>query len=210
MASDPGTSAAVDRRVLPAGPTAWLVECDDPIGLTAAVAEAPVPLLDVVPGARTVLVTVVDHRDLRAAREWLADVTARPSSAETSSTVEIPVTYDGEDLADVAAATGRSVEEVVARHTAGDYVSAFCGFAPGFAYLRGLDPVLVLPRRSTPRTRVPAGSVAIADDHTAVYPSVSPGGWHLLGRTTMTLWDLQRVPPAVLTPGTRVRFVAVP
>ena len=89
--------------------------------------------------------------------------------------------YDGEDLADVAAACGMSTDEVVRRHVAGRYTCAFCGFAPGFAYLTGLDPALHLPRRPTPRTRVPAGAVAIAAEYTAVYPSPSPGGWHLLG-----------------------------
>jgi KipI family sensor histidine kinase inhibitor len=99
-----------------------------------------------------------------------------------------------------------SVEEVVARHSAGSYVSAFCGFAPGFAYLSGSDPVLHVSRRSSPRTRIPVGSVAIAGEYSAVYPSASPGGWRLLGRTGTPVWDVERDPPNLLPPGTRVRF----
>lgn len=95
------------------------------------------------------------------------------------------------------------------RHAAGTYRAAFCGFAPGFAYLTGLDPSLHLPRRDTPRTRVPAGSIAIAAEYTAVYPSASPGGWHLIGRTDATLFDPQRQPPALIVPGTAVHFVPV-
>ncbi len=116
--------------------------------------------------------------------------------------------YDGEDLDDVARATGLDRDEVIARHTGSSFRVDFCGFAPGFAYLRGLDEALWLPRRSTPRTRVPAGSVAIADVYSAVYPGVSPGGWHLLGTTSTRVWDVDRDPPALLEPGTEVRFVA--
>ncbi len=100
-----------------------------------------------------------------------------------------------------------SRQEVVERHTAPTYRCAFCGFAPGFAYLTGLDPALHLPRRPTPRTRVPAGSVAIAAEYAAVYPSASPGGWHLIGHTDATMWDATRDEPALVRPGTLVRFV---
>ena len=120
--------------------------------------------------------------------------------------VVLDVVYDGEDLAAVAAASGLSVDEVIALHSGALYRCDFCGFAPGFAYLSGLDPLLHLPRRATPRTSVPAGSVAIAGPYTAVYPSASPGGWHLLGRTDATLWDLDADPPSPITPGTTVRF----
>jgi KipI family sensor histidine kinase inhibitor len=119
------------------------------------------------------------------------------------------VRYDGPDLAAVAERAGRPEAEVIARHTAGDYRVAFCGFAPGFAYLTGLDPSLHVPRLARPRTRVPAGSVGIAGEYTAAYPRPSPGGWHLLGRTDADLWDLARAEPALLTPGTRVRFEAI-
>jgi KipI family sensor histidine kinase inhibitor len=121
--------------------------------------------------------------------------------------VEVPVHYDGPDLAQVAQLTGLDEAEVVRRHTGGDYRSGFCGFAPGFAYLTGLDPALHVPRRDDPRTRVPAGSVALADEFTAVYPRDSPGGWQLVGHSDIVLWDVERDPPALLAPGTPVRFV---
>ncbi len=119
----------------------------------------------------------------------------------------MPVRYDGPDLARVAELTGLDEAEVVERHTAGDYRSGFCGFVPGFAYLTGLVESLYVPRRDDPRTKVPAGSVALADEFTAVYPRDSPGGWQLIGHTDITLWDSDRDPPALLAPGTPVRFV---
>ena len=131
----------------------------------------------------------------------------REVEATATPLVEIPVTYDGADLPEVAALTGLGQEEVVRRHREAAYVVAFCGFAPGFAYLRGLDPALHVPRLETPRVSVPAGAVAIAGEHAAVYPRSSPGGWRLLGRTELSLWDAAREPPALLVPGTRVRFV---
>jgi KipI family sensor histidine kinase inhibitor len=118
----------------------------------------------------------------------------------------IDVEYDGVDLADVARVVQIGTEEVIERHLAVEYTVAFCGFSPGFGYLRGLDPVLHVDRRATPRTRVPAGSVAIAAGYSAVYPSASPGGWHLLGTTRTTLWDERLDPPALMVPGRRVRF----
>jgi len=122
--------------------------------------------------------------------------------------VEIPVVYDGDDLDDVARATGLEPSDVIARHSGSSFRVDFCGFAPGFGYLRGLDPRLHLPRRATPRTRVPAGSVAIAAEFTAVYPRPSPGGWHLLGSTDRVMFDPDRSPPALFEPGVHVRFVA--
>jgi KipI family sensor histidine kinase inhibitor len=122
---------------------------------------------------------------------------------------EVPVRYDGEDLPAVADRLGLAVDEVVARHTAPTYTVACLGFSRGFPYLDGLDPVLRLPRRDTPRPRVPAGSVAIAADQAGIYPLASPGGWHLLGRTDVPLFDVHRQPPALLAPGDRVRFVPV-
>ena len=207
-------------RVLDVGPLARLVEVEP--GTAAAWAAAlrasgVVGVVDVVPAARTVLVTCAD-------RAAVAAVTSRLSAIDASAdrwaeevehghveagcgVVEIPVIYDGEDLDDVARATGLDSDEVVARHTGSSFRVDFCGFAPGFAYLRGLDRALWLPRRSTPRTRVPAGSVAIADVYSAVYPGVSPGGWHLLGHTSSRVWAVNRDPPALLEPGTEVRFV---
>ena len=130
---------------------------------------------------------------------------AAPAGRET--TVEIPVRYDGADLAAVAERVGLSLDEVVALHCAPEYTVRFCGFSPGFGYLDGLDPRLHVPRHSSPRTSVPAGSVAVAGEFTGVYPRSSPGGWQLLGRTDAPLWDADRDPPALLTPGARVRFV---
>ncbi|MEV1244153.1 allophanate hydrolase subunit 1 [Nonomuraea sp. NPDC050022] len=120
--------------------------------------------------------------------------------------VVIPVVYDGEDLDSVAELAGMSVDDVIARHTGRELVVGWLGFAPGFAYLTGLDPALHLPRLATPRTSVPAGSVAIAGPYAAIYPTASPGGWRLLGRTTTRIWDVDADPPSLFRPGTRVRF----
>jgi KipI family sensor histidine kinase inhibitor len=127
--------------------------------------------------------------------------------AESSPAVEVPVVYDGADLASVAANVDLSPSQLIDLHTGAEYTVRFCGFSPGFAYLDGLDPRLHVARRASPRTAVPAGSVAIAGEFTGVYPRSSPGGWQLLGRTDAQLWEVTRDPPALLTPGTRVRFV---
>ena len=127
-------------------------------------------------------------------------------SGAAGGVVEIPVVYDGPDLDEVAGLTGLSREQVIERHAAAEYLVGWLGFSPGFGYLTGLDPELHVPRRDSPRTSVPAGSVAIAGPLAAVYPSASPGGWRLLGRTAARLWDARREPPAVLAPGQRVRF----
>jgi KipI family sensor histidine kinase inhibitor len=121
--------------------------------------------------------------------------------------IEIPVVYDGADLAEVAELAQLSSEEVVERHAAAEYVAAFIGFAPGFAYLIGGDERLHVPRRAHPRKRVPAGSVAIGGPYSGVYPRDTPGGWRLLGRTTVSLFDATREQPALLASGDRVRFV---
>lgn len=176
--------------------------------LAAAVRAAALPgVVDVVPGYRTVLVTTDEPAALAAVRAALPDFPLPPASAARGRRVELPVVYDGPDLADVAALTGLGVEQVVARHTAPEYVVAFLGFTPGFPYLVGLDPALHVPRRRTPRTAVPAGSVGLAGDQTGVYPRASPGGWQLLGRTGAVLFDAAREPPALLAPGDRLRFV---
>lgn len=198
------------HRVVPMGPLAWLVEPQGtaPADYAAAVRARGVPaVIDVVPAAATVLVTLAAPDPAFA--QWLTGLVAPVRERGEDGWVEVPVVYDGADLADVATATGLSMADVVRRHTAAVYTCAFCGFAPGFGYLEGLDPALHLPRRRTPRTSVPAGSVAIAAAYAAVYPSASPGGWHLLGRTDLALWRTDRQPPALVTPGTRVRFVAV-
>lgn len=199
-------------RLLPYGPRGWLVELDEAavLAFARAVERSEHPdVAEVVPGARTVLVHVRPGAAAAAVGSWLGTVAPDAEASHgAGDEVEIGVSYDGEDLGSVAAACGLTVAEVVARHAAARYVCAFCGFAPGFGYLDGLDPALQIPRRSTPRTRVPAGAVAIADRYTAVYPSPSPGGWHLIGRTDAVLWEPGRARPALISPGTVVRFVA--
>lgn len=184
---------------------------DPPAWLTAAINAAGLPgVRDVVPGARTVLVIIepgsIPLDELAAAVVSLPVI--EPEAGETGL-VEIPVIYDGPDLADVADLARMSVDEVIARHSGGLYTVGWLGFAPGFGYLTGLDQRLSgVPRLDTPRVAVPAGSVAIAAGLAAVYPSVSPGGWRLLGRTAVRTWDVDREPAALFSPGTKVRFVA--
>lgn len=196
------------RRLLPYGPTAWLVEVTDEVVLDLVRPATELPGVgEVVPAERTLLVHVRRGADAEVVGASLLTLRPRPLDDDVEPpTVTMPVVYDGEDLATVAEASGLSIGEVVERHIGGIYRCAFCGFAPGFAYLTGLDPALHLPRRATPRTRVPAGAVAIAAAYTAVYPTASPGGWHLLGRTDATLFDPWRRPPALIEPGTTVRF----
>ena len=193
-------------KLLPYGPRAVLAELDSLADVMAAAwswQEAAHPaVVEIVAAARTVLVV----HDATFDRESLHQPISAENSRATGELMTVDVVYDGEDLASVASAVEMSPDEVVRIHSSAEYVVAFCGFMPGFSYLTGLDARLVLPRRTTPRTRVPAGSVAIAAEFTAVYPRESPGGWHLLGRTEATMWNEDRDPPALLPPGTRVRF----
>lgn len=174
----------------------------------------PDGVVEIVPGPETLLV-VAPGADLgRLAgllAELLAEARARPEGegGGAGEVVTIPVAYDGADLESVAELAGLPAGEVIARHTGTELVVGWLGFAPGFAYLTGLDPALRVPRLETPRTCVPAGSVAVAGPYSAVYPSASPGGWRLLGRTEARVWDVAADPPSVLRPGTRVRFEAV-
>jgi KipI family sensor histidine kinase inhibitor len=181
-----------------------------PAWLAAAITAAQLPgVRDVVSGARTVL--VITEPGSIPAKELSAVVGGLPvTEPEGSETrlVEIPVVYDGPDLADVAEFAQLSIDEVIERHSGGLYTVGWLGFAPGFGYLTGLDQRLAgVPRLATPRLAVPAGSVAIAAGLAAVYPSQSPGGWRLLGRTTVRTWDVDREPAALFAPGTRVRFI---
>jgi KipI family sensor histidine kinase inhibitor len=198
------------RRWRPAGDAALLLQAE---GLAARLAAAIVAerlsgVVDVVPGAGTVLVTTQPGAlDLPALAARLLALPLPPPAPAEDALTEIPVVYDGPDLAEVARLTGLSAEEVVARHLAAEYTVGWLGFSPGFGYLTGLDPVLAaVPRLAEPRLRVPGGAVAIAGGLAAVYPASSPGGWRLLGRTPAVLWDPGRDPPAVLAPGMRVRF----
>jgi KipI family sensor histidine kinase inhibitor len=200
-------------RILPAGDAAVLVELADLADaqrLYASLRADPLPgTLDVVPATRTVLVTL--DRSVTRPEQVAAALRSRsladapdPGRGEL---VELPTRYDGPDLAEVAALTGLAEDEVARRHGAAEWTVAFCGFAPGFAYLTGGDAALRVPRRQTPRTAVPSGSVGLADGFSGAYPRRMPGGWQLIGRTDAVLWDLDRDPPALLPPGTRVRFV---
>jgi KipI family sensor histidine kinase inhibitor len=176
----------------------------------AVAADALRGVVDVVPGYRTVLVTTQEPSELAAVRAALPALPLPDLDDARGRRVDVPVVYDGQDLPEVCRLTGLTAGQVVARHTAPEYVVAFLGFAPGFPYLVGLDPALHVPRRSTPRTAVPAGSVGLAGSQTGIYPGVTPGGWQLLGRTDVVLFDVAREPPALLAPGDRLRFVAVP
>ncbi|PFG20235.1 KipI family sensor histidine kinase inhibitor [Serinibacter salmoneus] len=198
----------------PFGERALLLDVADSAAarsLAPLVAAAP-GVLDVVPGAASLLVRCGDAaaaRDL--ARAWAAEPPrVQDGAAATGREVRIGVRYDGADLAEVGRRTGLGEAGVIAAHTGATYVAAFAGFAPGFVYLEGLPGVLQLPRRHDPRTRVPAGSVAIAAGYTSVYPRSSPGGWHLLGTTTAVLFDPGRDPAALIRPGDTVRFEPLP
>lgn len=210
------------RRLLPAGTSAVLLELDDlaaVLALRSALHARPLPgVVEVVPAARTLLLRWEGPAPapdrLAAALEPLLAAAASPRPAQDDDadddTVVVPVVYDGEDLAGVARLTGLSEAEVVRRHTESPWSVAFTGFAPGFAYLTGGDPALHVARREVPRTRVPAGAVGLAGEFSGVYPRASPGGWQLLGRTDLPVWDADREPPALLRPGTRVRFTTTP
>lgn len=193
------------------GDSACLLETADSIEAqrwrATLLAESLTGIRDLVPGLRSLLVRfdplVMAPEDLQSRIDLLA---GKPLQKLIAREYELPVRYDGEDLPAVAAAAGLSAAEVIRRHAQASYTVAFLGFAPGFAYLTGLDAALKLSRRATPRTRVPAGSVAIADEFTGVYPQPTPGGWHILGYCDTHLFDAAVQPPALLAPGDRVRF----
>lgn len=200
-------------RLLPCGTTSFLVELDDldeVLALyTALQDKRPEGVVDVIPAARTVLVVADPSAvSLEDVQDAVRRTAPRYDRQHEGDVVEIPVTYDGADLDEVARYIGCDRRELVQRHTAEDWVVAFCGFAPGFGYLTSKTHWDV-PRRATPRTTVPAGSVALAGGFSGVYPRESPGGWQLIGRTELAVFDLSRDPPALLRPGTRVRFVDV-
>ncbi|HJQ02555.1 MAG TPA: allophanate hydrolase subunit 1 [Jatrophihabitans sp.] len=204
----------IDFTALPYGDSAVLLELADPADVLSMrdrlTSWGHSAIRAVVPAARTVLVEF--DRSLADADLVVGAIgeraTAEPANrAPSAEPVQLPVRYDGADLAEVAARCGLSVPAVIEMHAEAEYTVQFCGFSPGFGYLTGLDPRLRMSRLDSPRAQVPAGSVAIAGEYTGVYPRSSPGGWRLLGQTTVTLFDLDRQPPALLTPGTRVRFV---
>jgi KipI family sensor histidine kinase inhibitor len=199
-------------RFLPANLDAVLVELDDlpqTLSLFASLQAEPITgVEELVPAAHTLLVR---FHPWQIARETLVErIRARRLDApveRADTLIEIPVTYDGADLDDVARTLGVSPAEVIRRHTADTWTVAFAGFAPGFAYLSGGDRGLDVPRHATPRTRIPAGAVGLAGAFSCVYPKASPGGWQIIGTTSLSMWDLSRERPALLQPGFRVRFV---
>lgn len=206
---------------------AWLLRLGDSLNedLNAQVhalaariaADAPDWLRDVVPAYASLAVffepRLVPAEQVHA---WLRRLVAMENddspAAAVGRRVEIPVIYGSEygpDLAAAADELGITPEQLAALHAGSDYTVAMIGFAPGFPYLFGLDPALALPRLATPRVRVPAGSVGVAGGQTGIYPRESPGGWRLLGRTPLRLFDPHGTPPSLLQPGDRVRFVAI-
>ncbi|MGK2882655.1 MAG: 5-oxoprolinase subunit B family protein [Mycobacterium sp.] len=205
-------------RVLDYGDQALLLEVegtDQVLAWSGHLRDADLPgVLDIVPASRTVLVTLSDPSQQAGTRQRIERLTtASGPDAGTEppeqADVTIDVVYDGEDLAEVARLADLDEDGVVAAHTGTSYRVGFGGFAPGFAYLIGGDARLHVPRRAEPRASVPAGSVGLAGEFSGVYPRKSPGGWQLIGRTDAALWDIDRSPPALLTPGQWVRFRAL-
>jgi KipI family sensor histidine kinase inhibitor len=209
----------MQARVLPYGERAVLVEPPDPGGVAAVVRAADAGMFrgvgEAVPGAASVLLIGTGSRlepaDVADVVARLAGLLEAPQAADPAEPdLEIPLRYDGPDLERVAAHAGCSVAEVVARHSGASYRVAVTGFGPGFGYLTGLPQELWCPRLTTPRPRVPAGSVALAARWTGVYPRAMPGGWNILGTTAVVTFDPARRPPALLHAGRAVRFVARP
>lgn len=199
-------------RLLPCGDSGLLVELADLDAVLALYAELvddpPAGVVDLVPAARTLMLRIDPTRsDPARVGQVVRAVEPRPGNRPDAGRVEVPVHYDGEDLAEVGRLTGLGERGVVEAHTSQEWTVAFCGFAPGFGYLVGTDDRLTVPRRDVPRTRVPARAVALAGEFSGVYPRESPGGWQLIGHAGVQPWDLDRDPPALLVPGVRVRFV---
>jgi inhibitor of KinA len=222
--------SGIGATIVPLGEQAWTVVLGETVdrmlhqrvtALAARIAGAKIPgMVEIVPAYATV--TVFFEGDAEETRRRLvalshherSEVIPPPSHRERSEAISqlhiIPVKYTGPDLAHVASETGLTPDQIIQRHSGREYLVYLLGFVPGFGYLGDLDPSLVLPRRATPRTRVPAGSVAIAGAQTAVYPLATPGGWHLIGTTTTAMFDPAREPAALLRAGDRVRFEPVP
>jgi inhibitor of KinA len=229
--TDATLSAIPPYRVLPLGDRALVLEVDAPVSrevtlrmraLAEWLRQAALPgVLDLVPAFCSL---TIHYDPLRSQAEGLtpyqslqeqvarAVERAPAATSDIARSVQIPVLYGGpwgEDLERLAEAHGLSPQEVIDLHSRPPYFVGMLGFAPGFAYLAGLDPRLVTPRRSNPRARVPAGSVAIGGEHTGIYPFESPGGWHIVGRTPLRLFDLQQPSPSLLGAGDEVRFVPI-
>lgn len=213
-AAAPPEAPVTTMRFLPCADVGLLVELDslaDVLALHEALAdELPEGVVDLVPAARTLLLHLDPGRTtVPAVIRAVSDLRPTHRARSAARSVEIPVVYDGPDLGVVGDLTGLGTRGVVEAHTGQQWTVAFTGFTAGFGYLVGEDARLHVPRRATPRVSVPAGAVALAGEFSGVYPKASPGGWQLLGRTSLEMWDLRRDPPALLSPGTRVRFVEV-
>ena len=217
-------------RIIPAGDSALLIEFGDSIdyvinarvyALQRAIEASDIndAVDEFVPSYRSLLVeydvTKFLHDEMRGRVGELVEHTAAPTTSIVDSDQDahqIPVAYGGElgpDLETVAKHAGLSVDEVISIHSGADYHVFMLGFAPGFPYLGGMDERIACPRLATPRTLVPAGSVGIAEAQTGVYPNASPGGWQLIGRTPMALFDVNADPPVAMLPGTKVNFVPI-
>ena len=202
-------------RLLPCGTAAILVELDDAAArraLSDALERHPIAgVRETVPAAQTVLLKLESNASPQRVAAAVREISVTPGRDEASALepLTVEVRYDGEDLPSVAEYLGLSTKQVVERHTGQLWHVDFAGFMPGFGYLTGQTGGLTVPRRDSPRTKIPAGSVALAGDFTGLYPQASPGGWQLIGRTDAPLWQLDRTPPALLVPGRSVRFVEV-
>jgi len=200
----------VTRRLIDYGESAVLLEAEDladVVALRPVITEEFAQVVEVIPGARTLLLRL--RKPLAETdRRRLLELRAAPPELDEQELIEIEVNYSGADLTEVAGLLDLSPDEVVAAHTGQVWTVAFCGFAPGFGYLVGENDRLRVPRRSNPRTAVPAGAVGLADAFSGVYPRQAPGGWQLIGQTDRPLWNLDADPPALLQPGGRVRFRA--
>jgi KipI family sensor histidine kinase inhibitor len=206
---------SVVDTVLDYGDQALLLQFDgttDVLAWAAALRDAALPgVLDIVPASRTVLLKLAGPRHQSAVRRRLRTLQVAPDMVATAPPEEpmtLDVVYDGADLAEVADRTGLTTAQVINAHTATPWQVGFGGFAPGFAYLVSGDPRLAVPRRSEPRSSVPAGAVGLAGEFTGIYPRRSPGGWQLIGHTDVVMWDIDRPNPALLTPGMWVQFRA--
>ncbi|PQZ95087.1 urea amidolyase [Arthrobacter sp. MYb227] len=194
-----------------AGTRSVLVELSDlesVLALSALLKSTPLPgQIDVLAAASTLFIKADCAANARIIAATVQSLELGAAKANTGTLVEVPVHYDGEDLAEVAELTGLSIEGVINAHSQQQWRAAFGGFAPGFAYLLGENQLLNVPRRATPRKVVPTGAVALAGDYSAIYPRQSPGGWQLIGHADAVLWDLERENPALIRPQDRVRFV---
>lgn len=216
-----GASRTAALRIHDYGDRALLLEFDstaEVLAWTDAIRGAELlGVLDIVPASRTVLLKLAGPRYQAPTRQRLSSLRPDPGVELTppgdgSADITIDAVYDGPDLAEVARLTGLTPEQVIAAHTGSRWRVGFGGFAPGFAYLVSGDPRLEVPRRSEPRTAVPAGSVGLAGEFSGVYPRQSPGGWQLIGRMSedqAPLWDIDRDDPALLVPGMWIQFRAV-